>query len=123
MNENTGGIHVHERSAELHERHYGKPCNRDRGVRFRVFAQQWRGERRTDYIRGVPHHASHQGPRLSDGNKRIAIVPALTLLGMKRFVLDGHDLTEAEDKVVCLLIEFVVCKDMTTGGSVPLPRE
>lgn len=28
-------------------------------------------------------HASRQGPRLSDGNKRIAIVPALTLLGMK----------------------------------------
>lgn len=69
------------------------------------------------------HHASHQGPRLSDGNKRIAIVPALTLLGMKRFVLDGHDLTEAEDKAVYLLIEFVVCKDMTTGGSGPLPRE
>lgn len=43
MNENTGGIHVHERSAELHERHHGKPCNRDRDVRFRVFAQQWRG--------------------------------------------------------------------------------
>ena len=41
------------------------------------------GERRTDYRRGVPHYASHQGPRLSDGNKRIAIMPALTLLGMK----------------------------------------
>ncbi|MBO7664940.1 MAG: hypothetical protein J6S33_00095 [Aeriscardovia sp.] len=39
------------------------------------------------------------------------------------FVLDGHDLTEAKDKAVCLLIEFVVCKDMTTGGSGPLPRE
>lgn len=50
-------------------------------------------------------------------------MPALTLLGMKRFVLDGHDLTEAEDKAVYLLIEFVVCKDMTTGGSGPLPRE
>lgn len=60
---------------------------------------------------------------LSDGNKRIAIMPALTLLGMKRFVLDGHDLTEAEDKAVCLLIEFIVCKDTATGGSGPLPRE
>lgn len=39
------------------------------------------------------------------------------------FVLDGHDLTEAEDKAVCLLIELVVCKDMATGGSGPLPRE
>ncbi len=81
MNENTGGIHIHERSAGLHERHHGKPCNRDRGARFRVLAQQWGC--RTDYRRGVPHHASHQGPRLSDGNKRIAIMPALTLLGMK----------------------------------------
>lgn len=43
MNENTGGIHVHERSAGPHERHHGKPCNRDRAIRFRVFAQQWRG--------------------------------------------------------------------------------
>ena len=60
---------------------------------------------------------------LSDGTKRIAIMPALTLLGMKRFVLDGHDLTEAEDKAVCLLIEFIVCKDTATGGSGPLPRE
>ena len=60
---------------------------------------------------------------LSDGNKRIAIMLALTLLGMKRFVLDGHDLTEAEDKAVCLLIEFIVCKDTATGGSGPLPRE
>lgn len=121
MNENTGGIHVHERSAGLHERHHGKPCNRDRGVRFRVLAQQWRGVEQT--IDAAFPHASHQGPRLSDGNKRIAIMPALTLLGMKRFVLDGHDLTEAEDKAVCLLIESVVCKDMTIGGSGPLPRE
>lgn len=72
----------------------------------------------------VAFYVSHQGPRLSGGNKRIAaVVPASTLPGMKRFVLDGHDLTEAEDKAVCLLIEFVVCRDMATGGSGPLPRE
>ena len=121
MNENTGGIHVHERSAGLHERHHGKPCNRDRAIRFRVLAQQRRGVEQTICAAFPPCVSPRPTPVGREQKDRYRA--RLDASRDEAFVLDGHGLTEAEDKAVCLLIEFVVCKDMTTGGSGPLPRE